>query len=151
MHFGVSTRQLQRIWKRAKTNFANPNINAFQATPQKKGNSGRPRVYNPDNLRAAIAAVPLTQKQSLCKLAAALDMSMSTLFYLMGHGNKEDDPILCPHTSALKPLLLEVHELASMMFACSRLDCTSGLFDDCLQEVHVDKKWFYLTEDQLHL
>jgi hypothetical protein len=141
--------QLNRIWKRAKDSFEDPNIKAFRASLRKKGNSGRPRLYDPDELRAAIAAVPLSQKRSLRKLSAALDLPTTTLFQYMKRGNEEDDPIIRPHSSAIKPLLSEMHELARMMFACSRLDCTSGLFDDCLHEVHVDEKWFFLTEAQM--
>jgi hypothetical protein len=124
----------------AKESHEDPAINAFRASPRKKGKSGRPRVYDP---------AELPQKRSLGKLAAALDMPTTSLFKYMTRGNEEDDPIIRPHSSAIKPLLSEMHELARMTFATSCLDCTSGLFDDCLQEVHVDEKWFFLTEAQM--
>jgi hypothetical protein len=138
---------MHRIWKRAKDNYEDPNIRAFRASPQKKGNSGRPCLYDPDELRAAIEGVPLQQKRTLRKLAAAVSMPLTSLFKYMKRGNKEGDPILRPHSSAIKLLLSEMHELARMMFACNRLDCTTGLFNDCLQ----DEKWFFLTEEQMHL
>jgi hypothetical protein len=150
LRFGLSKCQLHRIWKRAKTNFEDPNVKAFRASPKKKGNSGRPRVYDTDKLCAAIAAVPLHQKRSLRKLAAALDMPLSSLATVAKRAKEEDDPIIRPHSSAIKPLLSELHEVARMMFACSRLNTTDGLFNDCLQEVHVDEKWCFLTEAQMH-
>lgn len=44
LRFGVSRQTLHRIWKRAKENREDPAINAFRASPWKKGKSGRPRV-----------------------------------------------------------------------------------------------------------
>jgi transposase-like protein len=105
--FGVSRSQIHRIWKRAKTNYENPNVKAFRATPQKKGNSGRPRLYDPDELRATIQEIPLSQRTSLRKLAAAVDMPTSSLFSVMKRGKvEEDDPIIRrPYSSAIKPVL----------------------------------------------
>jgi hypothetical protein len=150
--FGVTRQQLHHIWKRAKNNYENPKIKAFRATPQKKGNSGQPRLYDAEEQCAAIAALSLSQKRSLAKLAAALDMPTTSLQQtVVKRAKEEDDPIIRPHSSAIKPSLLETHEVARMMFACSQLNCTNGLFDDCLQEVHADEKLSFLLEKQMHV
>jgi hypothetical protein len=55
LRFSVTRQTLHRIWKQAKGSHEYPKFKAFRASPRKKGNSGRPRLYDPEELRVAVA------------------------------------------------------------------------------------------------
>jgi hypothetical protein len=146
--YGVHPRTISRIWKVAFANRNNPEIGVFRATPKKK--TGRPHRYDTNDIKMKVAALPLCKKLSIRRLGAALEMPTSTLHDYITRGKEEGKPIIRGHSSAIKPALKDHHISSRLEFAISRLDLTTGRFDDCYQEVHVDEKWFNLTREKLH-
>jgi hypothetical protein len=63
----------------------------------------------------------------------------------------EDQPVIRPCTSALKPALTAHHKLIRCEYAMSKLDSVDLQYNDFYQSVHVDEKWFFISENQLHL
>lgn len=64
----------------------------------------------------------------------------------------KDDPVIIPCTSALKPALTPQHELLRVSFCLTEIDPVTRLYDDYYQQsIHVDEKWFFITEEELHL
>jgi hypothetical protein len=145
--FHVCNKTIRRVWARAIQNFGDPDIRQFRSSPLKK-NCGRPKLWNHDEVREAVKLVPLFQRRSIRDLAAALGIPKSTL-----HDMKcdTDDPVIIPCTSALKPALTEHHKLLRACYCVSRIDTETRLFNDFFQAVHVDEKWFFISEQELRV
>jgi hypothetical protein len=52
---------------------------------------------------------------------------------------------LHPHTSALKPMLTDVNKMARLEF-CLNKQGANSLYNSMYDRVHVDEKWFFLTQ-----
>jgi transposase-like protein len=91
-HFGVVPTTVGRIWKRARQSLTDDTLGDFQASPLKKGNCGRPQVYNRDEVREAIKDVPLHQGNTLSTLGSALGIPKTTLRRMIH--DKEDCIVL---------------------------------------------------------
>ena len=144
--FHVCPKTIRRIWARAVQNFEDPDVRQFSASPEKK-KCGRHKKWNHDEVREAVWLIPLFRRRSIRDLAAALGIPKSTL-----HAMKcdEDDPVIIPCTSVLKPDLTPQHKLLRVCFCITKIDPTTRLYDDFYQSVHVDEKWFFITEIALH-
>ena len=58
----------------------------------------------------------------------------------------EDQFVILPHKNVLKPHLTPEHEVACVFYAWSRLNLDLGVYDSFHQDVHIDKKWWFMTE-----
>ena len=57
-----------------------------------------------------------------------------------------------PFTSVLKPALTEVHMVGGVLYSVSKLDAVDLHYKAFYNSVHVDEKWFFLSEKkELHL
>jgi hypothetical protein len=65
--------------------------------------------------------------------------------------NDGDEPVIMTCTSALKPALTEQHKLLRVTFCLTKIDPLTCQYDNCYQSVHVDEKWFLITEKVLRL
>ena len=66
--------------------------------------------------------------------------------------NNDDDPVISrPHSTVLKPLLSNEHQFQRVCYAAMHLNVDDHLYDNFYQHVHVDEKWFYLTEQQMRM
>ena len=88
------------------------------------------------------------QRRTIRDLAVALGIPKSTV-----HAMKcdKDDPVIIPCTSALKPALTEQHKLLRACYCVSKIDPATRLYSDFYEAVHVDEKWFFITEKDLNL
>lgn len=144
--FDVGEATISRIWKRAKTNRANPNVGAYRATPQKKGNCGRPQLYDREEVAEALAELPINERRTIRAMAAALGIPKSTLHNI----KEEDNDYIMPHSNRLKPYLTEENKQTRLMYAAleaQRKPSGGFVFHHGDDVVHVDEKWFWLTED----
>lgn len=81
-------------------------------------------------------------------------MPQATIQYLI-----RIDDIITPHTNALKPNLTETNKLTRFFYAVShvheiREDDNDKLYDFSafdFNQVHLDEKWFFLTEENLRV
>ena len=88
--------------------------------------------------------IPLFQRRTIRDLAAALGIPKSVLFAMK---RNKDNLVIMPCTSALKPALTAEHEL----FCLTKIDPVTCLYDDYNQSIHMDEKWFFITEKDLRL
>jgi hypothetical protein len=146
--FHVSSKTLRRVWARAQENYADPTVRQYQASPRKKRNCGRKKKWDPEAIKEAIKDIPLFRRRTIRDLAAALGIPKSTLFDLK---NDNDNPVIMPCSSALRPLLTEHHKLMRTLFCITKLNPHDGPYQDHYQSVHVDEKWFFITESYLRL
>ena len=150
--FHVSHHTIRRVWKRAVQNFEDPNVRQLRASPLKARNCGRKKKWNRDEVRDAIKAIPLHRRRTIRALAAALGIPSTTLFMMTKKKTDDDDeePVIIPCTSALKPALTPHHKLLRCEYAMEKLN-DDLMYDDFYQSVHVDEKWFFISEKQLRL
>jgi hypothetical protein len=142
--FDISTRTISKIWKRARQSYDNPSIRAFRASPLKR--SGRPKFYDRNAIREAILEVPINKRKTLRKLAAAIGVSHSTLARMK---NDHDDCVIRPHSNAIKPTLEGHHKFARVLYAVAHMNLDMETYHHYYDFVHVDEKWFFLTEADL--
>ena len=91
--------------------------------------------------------IPLNQKRTLRDLSAALGMPLTTIHRMKsGH-----DRVIMPCTSALKPALTDIHKVARVLYSVSKLNPVDLHYHDFYNYVHVDEKWFFVSEKELRL
>ena len=56
-----------------------------------------------------------------------------------------------PKSIAVKPLLTEMHKVQRVMFATSQLSEPNDHFHYFYDSVHIDEKWFFISEKQLRV
>jgi hypothetical protein len=141
--FHVHPATIRRVWSRALDSFRDPEIRSYAVSPT-KNTVARYQRWNHDEVRNEILTIPLFQRRSMRSLSVALNIPLSTL-----HAMKTmKDPVIRPHTSVLKPLLSEEHEFQRVCYAVKYFSPIDDHYDDFFQCVHVDEKWFFLTEKQ---
>jgi hypothetical protein len=139
--FNVTGQTVGKIWKRARQNFADPNIASFRASPLKK-NCGRKQKYDRDEVRDAIRQVPLNKRNTLRRLAVSIGLLLTTV-----HRMKEDplDSVIVPHSNAIKPQTHDYHQLARVLYAVENLDLEDLRYRASFNSVHIDEKCFFLN------
>jgi len=162
--FGVSEPTISRIWKTARMNRADPSVSAYRASPQKH-RSGRHKKYDEQGLKEAVMAIPGNERSSYRELAAKLGIPKSTI-----HDHKTRDDVIVPHTNSVKPRLTPLNKEIRMAYCADRAQAPEGValsatseassddgeysryeFCPCYDEVHVDEKWFFITEKDLKM
>jgi hypothetical protein len=61
------------------------------------------------------------------------------------------DNVIVPHFNAIKPRLHHYDLAARVFYAASNLDLEDLHYHESFDLVHIDEKWFFLTEKQFHL
>ena len=136
---------INRIWKRVLANYRNPNIRAFRSFPKK---SGRPQKWNRDDVCSAVKELPLHQKRTIRSIATVLEIPKSSLFRMK---QDKENTVIIPKSIAVKPLLSDMHKVQRIMFATSKLSEPNNHFHHFYNSIHVDEKWFFISEKQLRV
>ena len=109
--------------------------------------ASRPPKYNTTKVPEAIRGVPLGQRKCFRDLSANVHIPRSTLFEMLSTRGKQHGKYGARrHTSALKPHLSDQNMFERCMFALSKRN--GSTYKEQYDEIHVDEKWFYLTNDQ---
>jgi len=146
-NFDINKSTVNRIWKRAQQSRADPNIEAYRASPQKKGRSGRPILYDREALCEAAAELPYHQRKTMRGLAGALGISVYTVWKLI-----RKEKVINPHSNAIKPFLTEENKVMRVAYAANEVEhLPTGGWKFCSGDdvVHLDEKWFFMTEQSL--
>ena len=147
--YGVNRFTIRKVWQRALENYRNPNIQAFISSPQRKGRCGRPLKWNRDDVRKAVKNLLLHQRRTIRSIASTtLEIPKSTVFRMK---EDEQDTVIMPRSIALKPLLTEVHKVQRVLFAASKLTEPGNHFHHFYDSIHIDEKWFFISEKQLRV
>ena len=137
---------IRRIWARARASSQNPELGFLFDAPSQKHKTGRNQKWNRDEVRRAVKALPLHQRRSLRSLGAALAIPKSTLFDMK---NDKSDKVIIPTTSVLKPMLTEEHKTQRAFYCVSKLNPADNMFHGFYDSVHIDEKWFFISEEIL--
>jgi hypothetical protein len=153
--FHVSRWTLRRIWNRALENSNNfeGSDPQFSTSLLKRSNCGRNEKWNRDDVREAVKEIPLHKRRTIRSLAAALKIPKSTLFTMMKEGRNEREAVIMPVSLSSKPMLTEEHKSQRVFYCCSFLNniVPDRCFHDYYDHVHIDEKWFFISEVQLRV
>ena len=61
------------------------------------------------------------------------------------------DVVIMPRSLALKPMLTEIHKVQRVLFAASKLNPVDNHFHPFDNSIHVDEKWFFISEKTLRV
>ncbi|KAJ0391780.1 hypothetical protein P43SY_012139 [Pythium insidiosum] len=143
--FECSERSLSRLWKDSRAKIEAGTIHDGESG--RRGRSGRkPRLNDKfaAQLATTIAFLPLYQRTSIRTLSEHLGIPKSSLHVYYRAG------AFRAHHARLKPHLTDDHRAARMQFALSFVNVGPRgalSFNDMLDFVHMDEKWFYLKKD----
>ncbi|ETV83344.1 hypothetical protein H257_04095 [Aphanomyces astaci] len=106
-----------------------------------KGQSGR--NFKHVSVAERLKKIPKTQRTTFRSIAAAMNMSRSTLHAYYKRG------IFVKYTSTVRPLLTDANKAVRVQWVMKHLHALSSAqyaFDDMMNTVHVDEKWFFATK-----
>jgi hypothetical protein len=122
---------------------------AFHASPC-KNKCGAKQKWNRDEVREALLLVPTHRKRrTLRKLDSDIGIPLVTLHWMKQ--DKHDNVLLVAHSNAIRPHLQEHRQFVRVLYSIANLNIEIGDYHDYFDSVHVDRKWFFLTEQQLNL
>lgn len=116
----------------------------YSASPQKKGKSRRKPIHNRDKLQEALEELPAEKRGAIRNVADGLGISKTHAGRLL----KNDDDFVA-HTNSIKPSLEDADEAKRLLHATGRIICSDSgtfVFKGACDKIHVDKKWFHLTQ-----
>ena len=135
--FNVTCKAISTMWHCAVQSKPARNL-VFDVTSRKVGRIGRKRKRVDVH---ALLAIQLKNRKNMQSITTALGVSRNTIQRAV---RAED---IVPHTNAIKPFLTNVNKVARVKFCLSMLDPDNmSMFQNMMNIIHIDKKWFYLTE-----
>ena len=149
--FSVHKSTISRLWRTVRRKSLNnenlapgeeaeaEDIYASDAPKRRKGKY----LHDRDELKAAAMALPKSRRKRYRWLAAALDIPLSTVYYLT-----KQQCIFKKVRAPLKPTLTLDNRLWRVDHCISKIDKDSNLFYGMFDEIHVDEKWFFLCKDK---
>ena len=139
--FGISRVHVFRLWKKALKRHEDTGI--YSVSPTKKGNSGRPAVYDRGELMEALEDLDCEERGTIRQLADRLGISVGLV-----HSLVRDHGMIFPHTNAIKTYLTEQNKLHRVMYAAGRIEQQNNepVYSGAFNEVHVDEKWFFISQ-----
>lgn len=138
--FGVCSKTISRIWKRGLRLMVNGST--VDVSSRILGKKGRQKV---EIDVSRVANIPKRRRKTIRSLAYALDMSKTTLHKRVKEG------ALRKHTNVVKPHLTDANKIRRLNFCLSKIhpqgNLTNPLFEDMMDVVHIDEKWFFLSKE----
>lgn len=132
--FKVTSDTISAIWKRGQQSIAEGKIVA-DCSSKIQLKSGRKKLpFNSD----ALKDIPFHKRQNQRSLALQLNMSKTRVQRLL----REQQ--IKAHSNAIKPLLTDANKQARVEYCLSFLN-DQGQYDDMMDLIHIDEKWFYIT------
>ena len=155
---------IQRVWNRARNGHNVADTAALNASTLRK-NGGRKQKFNRNDIISEMKNLAFSQRNTYRKLSVALGISLATLHRICK--DKSRPNVIRSHTNAVKPLLTEEGRFARLLYAINHLQLNSpdqplfshehmdpekiGFFDGWFDQVHIDKKWFFVTMKMLRV
>jgi hypothetical protein len=136
--FNVTRNTISALWKRAHTSLSNGDM-VPDIRSKMSGKVGRKKKEI--EIVTAIKEIPLSLRQNQRSLSHQLKIPRSTLQRRIKDGD------IRAHSSVVKPFLTGYNMLKRLKFCVSMLDPVNpGLFQDMMDRIHIDEKWFYITK-----
>mmetsp|Transcript_19480 Transcript_19480/g.28657 ORF Transcript_19480/g.28657 Transcript_19480/m.28657 type:complete len:248 (-) Transcript_19480:593-1336(-) len=136
--FDVNRAAIRRVWSRAIESLTDGNV--LMDGSSKKSNCGR-KKKNFQQQISSILDIPLNQRGTIRSTSAALGIPVATLHARLKEGQ------IRSHTNAVKPFLTEQNVKARLEFCLKHVQMESKMFNEMMDVIHVDEKWFYMTQN----
>ena len=143
----VHANTIGRLWRRAQgdqglaeltTDIVRENVRSRTTL------RGRKPKHDRNALMALFKTIPKTKRCSVRAAAAQMEIPKTTLWnWILGKGRSGG--FIRPHSNAVKPFLTEENKQKRIDFV-KTFETNNGYFEDMEEIVHVDEKWFYMTE-----
>ena len=99
--------------------------------------------YSHAEFRQGLKEIHRRHCKTYCSTVKAMGVALSTVQRMLLHRD-----VCCVHTSSLKPTLMEENKMSRMELALSFVGKNNtSKFENMEDLIHIDEKWFYLTED----
>ena len=100
-------------------------------------------IYPSEVVCEGIKNIPLQKRHTQRKLVTSMGVSKTTVHHWVV------DSTICILLNSLKPVLTEENKVAQLFMALDSQD-TQDLtkFLDIMQRIHVDEKWFFLSQQK---
>ena len=134
--FDVGRNTVGRIWKRGIESLDKGN-NAMDASSRKKSCGRKKKSYSLDQY----TTIPLNQRGTVRSAAAAAGIPKSTFHGIIKSG------AIRAHSNAVKPYLTPENMDSRVEFCKRHIDMDRAQFHDMMDVIHVDEKWFYMTQN----
>jgi hypothetical protein len=146
IEFRRSKQAISRIWVVAQKNNNKLDVAAYTASPLKRGPKFGGLLYNRDIVSKEVASLKSNDQRTICTIASSLGIPHSTIQCFI-----KKDKIIKRCTNSIKPTLTENICYMQVLYAADHISSYNNIngkmyFDFFKFEVHLDKKWFYLTE-----
>ena len=125
------------LWRKYKRSILEPET--FGIDVSRKKGSGRRRKIPLSELYAKVKAIPFSERQTIRSLAPKVGLSKSALHDALQRG------LLKRTTSAIKPHLTPENIQRRINYCLSFVDVDDKCFNDMMDRVDIDEKWFYIT------
>lgn len=137
LFFKVSRLTIAKIWNIAKKEYEGGKLYADVSSQKKK--CGR-KCKDYSAKLSQISNIPFNRRGTIRSLSFASGIPKSTLFDIFKKGS-----VLKRISSTIKPYLTIENQKARLVYCLSHVR-PNGQFEDMFDHVHIDEKWFYLTQ-----
>ncbi|KAF0698111.1 hypothetical protein As57867_011205, partial [Aphanomyces stellatus] len=132
---------IRNVLKRAKEQGVVEGNMMVSVASKKKGRVVRKPAHAPEQVKEALLKLPLAQRTNLRSISAKTGISLGSLHRYLKHG------MFRAHSSSIRPPLTDANKYNRLQFAMSMIN--EGMdFKDMLEYVHLDEKWFYITQER---
>lgn len=140
----TSRTAMSRIWK-AGVEFEGNTRKILSMDSARVGSAradcGRKAKYPMDDFASSLKKVPIVKRKTLRDIADTLAVPLTTLHRMKGR----EDASFRSHTNTIKSVLTEPNKMERLAW-CMDKRSGQGRYKTMFDEVHVDEKWFWITE-----
>jgi len=137
--FGTCKKSVARLWQQAKTSRSVGKIDEDEIKNKRHNCSGITK-WDRDEVQEAVKELRCKKKKTIRGLAAALGVPKLSVHRLT------QLKIIVRKVSYTKPYLTEENKVTRLEYALSLRAGDTVIYQDLYNYIHVDEKWFYLTE-----
>ena len=137
---GVGSSTMTRYWRRYRKAIVSPEHHELNV--QRAKGSGIKRRFAVPQVHAMVKAVPFRYRQNIRSLSAKTGIPRTTLHRYLQIG------LLQKSRSTIKPILTAVNKAQRISY-CNSFVGPYGCFNDMLDCIDIDEKWWYITQQSL--
>lgn len=140
--FQISRDTVSRLWKRATLSRSQGKV-VHHEIISLKSNRGRQVKWDIEAVLAEVKKLPRKKRKNIRALANRLGIPFTTIQHM-----KKQKKVLVRRSARLKPQLNDDHLIARIDYALAQRDPVDKTkYCDMYDRVHVDEKWFYMSDD----
>jgi hypothetical protein len=136
VEFGVSRHCVGALWKRGQENGGE-----YLDVSHRKSLSGRKKIDYSEKI-SNMKTVPYRERRTLAATSHAVDIPKTTLW------ERKKEGAVRVHSSTTKPVLTDANKAHRVEFCMAHIGLLNHryTFHDMLDTVHIDEKWFYVSQ-----